>query len=238
MRFKNFFYTSITPLYWKLFPQKKVETAELFSSVELDSCWQLLHAIPHFKDKETQAQLFLNALEELGHGQMFSDESQRLSEKRPPIVMPPRVPILPEKPGVTDLQRFLLFFHLGETAVYEKFRALSQARIDPGMKAVFRKISEDEEEHGSGSIDLMRKLGGLESLTRMKAGILIEQKMNSLVRFANSLHLPLTIILTVVYFTFGLFIFRRMRSRFLLAREKQLEIFHEQTSRFQSEIRE
>lgn len=233
----NLLTRAFTPLYWKLFPGKKLETAQLFSSVELDSCWQLLQAIPHFKDKETQAQLFLNAVEELGHGQLFEDEAMRMSEKRPAINMPGRVSVLPENPSVTDLQRFLLFFHMGESDVCEKFNALSKADIDPGLREVFRKISEEEVEHGSDSLELIRRQGTLPPLAKMKLAITFEQKKNALIRFANSLHFPLTVILTIIYFVFGLFIFRRMGERFLLHREKQLTIFRDQTEEFQKRIR-
>lgn len=227
----------LTPILWRVFPSRKLKTAQLFSSVEVDSCWQLLQAIPHFRNPEIQFRLFENACEELRHGSWFEDEFTRLSDKRLPLELATRKPVLPESPTEKDLREFLLFFHLGESAVCEKFHALSESDIDPNLKRIFKRISVEETQHGSGCLDLIGNVPENE-LKSSARRLWWKQKKDDLIRIMSKVQLPLQVLLTAIYFLSGLFLRRQMRSRFFMNRDDQLAIFQEQVRNFEEELRQ
>lgn len=226
----------LTPILWRVFPSRKVKTAQLFSSVEVDSCWQLLQAIPHFKNPDIQARLFENACEELRHGSWFEEEFTRLSEKRLPLELATRKPVLPDHPAEKDLREFLLFFHLGESAVCEKFQALAESDIDPNLKRIFKQISVEETQHGGGCLELIGHVPENE-LKSSARKLWWNQKKVDMIRIMSKVQLPLQILLTAIYFISGLFLRRQMRSRFFMNRDNQLSIFQEQVGIFEEELR-
>ena len=58
---------------WRVFPSKKHEIMRVFEATEDDSAWQLLNGIKMTHNPEAKAELFLQALEESHHAELFRE---------------------------------------------------------------------------------------------------------------------------------------------------------------------
>ncbi|MGZ3725278.1 MAG: ferritin-like domain-containing protein [Pseudobdellovibrio sp.] len=227
----DFFIMNMTGIYWKLFPNKKIQTIQKFSGVEYDSCWQLLTAIPQFDDAYTRSQLFMNALEELRHGQLFEAEFNRLSATRNAVEIAGRKSLLEKNPTEDDFRDFLMFFHVGEEDVCKKFKLLSQLPLEKSLRDVFTEIVNDEALHGSGSLELIRRRGVTDK--EIKRRSLLNwwgNKKDQVYRFFQKIDGPIFVCLTLVYFVFGMFLHKSLKKRFNLSRDEQLVILQKQIS--------
>ena len=231
LNFNNFFTKYLTFYYWKLFPQNKIQTIQKFSSVEYDSCWQLLNAIPKFQDSFTRSQLFKNALEELRHGQLFENEFNRQSITRSAIEIGSRKPLIHENPNEEELRTFLMFFHIGEEDVCRKFKMLSTLPLEPSLQNIFLEIVNDEEIHGAGCYELIRNRGATEDdLKNLEKANWWSNKKEEITRFIKKFDWPIFLGLTTSYYVFGFFIHKSLKNRFNLNRNDQLIILQEQVA--------
>ena len=239
MKFIYYVYVRFfTPLIWKLFANKQQTTIRKFSQIELDSCWQLMQAIPSFKDDKAKAFLFGNALEELSHGKMFEKEYYRNCQKLPAFEIANRKNLLKANPNKSDLCDFLMFFHLGETAVCEKFRWLAEAPLEESLKKTFLKIVSDETGHGSSCLSLIRDQGMSESeIFRMKLINKYLRLKDIVLQFGRRMDTPIFVVLNIFYYVFGVFVSRPLQKRFSMDRSEQLKILQSQVAEHAGSIR-
>ncbi len=215
----------LVSLIWKFFPSKLFFSIHRFSLVEYDSCWQLLNAISNTTNPQVRAHLFLNAVEELKHGQLFEQTLNSLSDQRIVIEIPARRPIVMNQ---SEFENFLIYFHIGETLVYKKFEWLSDICNEP-LKSVLKKISSDERKHGPSMFNLLEETNFSKSHAKFlffknKLFRLSKILIDSLKKFDH----PIYFILGLIYYIAGLFVYRSLKLRFYLDRNEQLKIFEDQ----------
>jgi hypothetical protein len=222
----------LTPLLWRAFPSRRLAALQRFSATELDSGWQLLNALPHFRDPGDQSRLFDQALEEIGHAELFEAELKRQSEGWWAQKVRARKSLIPARPRPEDLRDFLAFFYVGESDSFRGFQALAAAPLGDDLTAVFRTILADEAGHDSDALELLRKSaepGGV-GLPWLVLRQRLRRWKDDLMRALRRTDGPIFASLTVVYFALGGFFFRSLRRRLELPREEQLRLLQDQVA--------
>ncbi|MGZ3704910.1 MAG: ferritin-like domain-containing protein, partial [Bdellovibrionota bacterium] len=210
-----------------------------FSQVEIDSGWQSLHVIPLVPDSRTKKVLFLHALEEFRHGELFDSLCTRLS---PAYLSRPafrRKPMLRGGGGPDALLDFMAGTYVGERDVNEDFRYYSQARVDPEIRAAFSSIMAEEQGHEEEADGyLVRFAGGDRRKVRLR---IWKHSFLRLYRLYTGLlqelgEIPLSILLTGAYFVLGPFLYLPLKRRLFLPKEDQLAIMKAQITSLKTEL--
>ena len=240
MKLRQVIISSAMPLIWRYFPSRKLAALQDFSMIEIDSGWQSLQAIPSVADPTTKKMLFLHAMEEFDHGSRFDRLYGEISDSLPRRPVFRRERMLREGGGKEELLDFLAGAYVGERDVNEDFRYYMHAPIDPRIRAIFASILQEEEGHEGGALEHLERMAGgnrnrirwlvrkhsLKRLYKLYIGML--QKLGEL---------PLSIVLSAVYFLLGPFVFFPLRTRMLLPREEQLAILKRQVVDLRERLR-
>lgn len=220
-----------TPLIWKLFPNRKVQAIFQFSLIEKDSGLQLLQCFHKIEDPEIRADLLQHVLEELFHADLFEELSKDYSSSYINTPVIPREYYLTPDSTRAEIVDFYSYAHVGESDVNEDFAVYSKSSLEKKDKKLFARISADESRHEVGTNDILLKLCQGDKFLYRK--LILKSKLKRLYKqFSAQMKqigvIPLSIILTSLYFLFGPFIFLYCRKRLTLSAEDQLEIFKHQ----------
>jgi hypothetical protein len=130
-------------LRWKRESGAAEERIRAFEATEDDSAWQLLHACTRIADPSVKARLFLQAMEEAHHAEVFRGLYEESSGKKLRKLQVVRKPIFqPEAPW-----KLFAYCAVGEAAAASRFRHIAEA-LPPGrFREALQKILAEEEGH-------------------------------------------------------------------------------------------
>jgi hypothetical protein len=198
------------PFSWRLFPGRRGEVLQRFSVTEADSAWHFLHALSHVDQPAIRARLFNNALEEAHHAGLFAEAAR--DQARAPVQLPvdERVAIYDPRKG---LQHFYAFVYVGEKDVYDQFDAYAAAIGDPSVKSIFAHLKEDEDGHMQFAEQRLAALGTKQKVVRCQVRSIRRRRfLASWLRgWRRVSDLALTLLLSAIYFLFGVFSFASCR---------------------------
>ncbi len=155
---RHLFIRWLTPVIWRVFPQRKLSALQEFSLIERDSGGQLLSCIPLIADPKLKAHVFQHVLEEVFHGEIFEDLCHSLSSK--PLVTPvkAREDLLSHRQAGDEVIELFSYVHIGEQAVNRDFLQYARARLDKKSRAVFARAGGDEGKHECDTGDILLDL--------------------------------------------------------------------------------
>lgn len=221
----------ITPIVWKLFPSQKISALQDFSLIEKDSGCQLYWCMSLIKDPQIKADLFQHVLEEFCHADLFEDLGKQYSDNYLNTPITSREYSVKPTSTEKEILDFYSYAHVGESEVNNDFLVLGKANVDKKIRNTFTRIGADEDRHVVGTDDILLQLcNGNKSQHNF---LILKSKV---IRFYKQLttysrnfgQYPLGVLLTVVYFVFGPFVFLLVRKRFEMNFYDQLQIFKEQ----------
>ena len=222
----------ITPIVWKLYPERKIAALQEFSTIERDSGCQILWSLELIKDPKNKAILFQHVLEEFFHGEVFEDVSQNMLSTYATKAISNREILVNRKSSEEDVWDFFSYAHVGEEGVNRDFMYYAEADIDKKVAAVFSRVSADEANHIHSTEDILREMTKKKPFRFqyliVKSGLKRKIKqMESAGRFVGDA--LLTLVLGSVYFIFGYFIHKNLRERFLrINKDEVLALLKEQ----------
>ena len=117
-----------------------------------------------------------------------------------------------------EVWEFFAYAHVGEEGVNRDFSYYVDAKIDKKVAAVFARVSSDEANHIVGTEDVLREMTRSKWLrfeylvlkSRIKRNF---KQIEAVTRVVGDA--ALSLVLALVYFSFGVFLARRLRERFL-----------------------
>lgn len=200
-----------------------------FSQTELDSCWQSLRALPHVTDPGLKRGLFLHALEEARHYQLFRALAKKsgFSEER----HFQRNALVSRNPDPEELRAFFAYLHVGEKEVNSDLDVYANLPVDAEARSVFAQIREEEAGHAESSEEFLAKVGAGERgkmrwlLARTKLQRIGKLYGKLMQQVGHVFGLPL---MALVYLLAGPIFFGSARRRFRLSAQEENEIFREQ----------
>lgn len=231
MRARHLLIRLLTPLVWSASEKRKLAALQEFSDTELDSGWQSLHALERVEDPRAKAVLFLHALEEFRHADMFA--ALLGSYSRAPLNHPvfARKAMLADAASRDGLLEFLAQVYVGESEINRDFVAYSRSGVDAPIRELFTRIKKDEEGPEEVGWDLMRRCGD-RSAGELRWLVFKKRAAHAWRRYANATqsvgNLWLSVLLGVVYALVGPFAFLPLRARLALDPRSQLDILREQ----------
>ena len=174
-----------------------------FSDVEADSAWQYMQAIQFADNPQLRLTLFNNVLEERNHADIFFQLHQTFktanvsgnSKRRQPLIN-----------SVEEISDFLAVVHVGESSVHEKFVRYANKAQNKKISEAFQRISEDEEGHGSETLDHLKIItGDNKKAGRKVAKAKIKQHIETFGRHSTKIgDVIFSSLLALVFFAFGL----------------------------------
>ncbi len=164
--FRNLVIRSLLPLTWRRSPRWLAAGLQQFSVTEMDSAWQILHAMREVSDPVTRAKMFQHALEEVHHSAEFDRVSKQFTPVPPPKMRPVRIPIYDEEAGSSAMVDFLAFAHVGESDVFYQFSSYAAAIGNDRASEVFEEAKRDERGHASLTLALLRDVAPNKSTVR------------------------------------------------------------------------
>ena len=210
---------------WKFFPKRKVKALQEFSTIEKDSGCQLLWSLELTRDPKDRAFIFQHVLEEFFHAEVFEDISQFYATSYLPKIVSAREILVDKKSTPEQVWDFFSYAHVGEEGVNRDFTYYAKANLDKKIAAVFLRVSIDEANHIHGTKEI------LESMTKdrrffsdwliLKSTVKRKIKqIQSSTRFIGDG--VLSLILLSIYFIFGYFVHKILRTRFLEMNQKEV----------------
>jgi hypothetical protein len=128
---------------WKS-PERVAQTLLRFSSTEIDSAWQNIHALNHgVSDPALRAQMLDHILEELHHASMLKNLSKRYSKQSAWLPLLERDPIYKGESPEKALENFFVYEAVGEHAVEKQFETYASASPYQDVRALFLRLLED-----------------------------------------------------------------------------------------------
>lgn len=237
MLFRRLLIRFFTPLAWRLSPGRKCGALQEFSTIEKDSGCQLLSAIDRVHDPKIQATLFQHVLEEFHHADLFERACQAYATAPLETPVITRDALLDPEPGPNDLLDFVSYVHVGESAVNGDFGAYAKAPIDARIRGVFAAVRTDEEGHEESSFDLLSALAQ-GSKTRLRWALLKSRAKRSWRSYVLMMRgvgeLPLTVLLSALYFLAGPLVAGALRRRLDISKEEHLKILRLQLDAFKA----
>jgi hypothetical protein len=149
----------------------------------------------------------------------------------------PRQELLTHETTDAEFVDFMSYVHIGELAVNRDFAVYSQAKLPGQIRTVFGRAGMDEGQHEMDTGDIvLGLLGGDRAKYRWKlfrASVLRGWRvyLDTMNRVGG---VPLTIMLSAIYFAFGWIAAPSLRRRLTLASNEQLQVFKHQVQEFES----
>jgi hypothetical protein len=230
---RRLFIRFVTPLLWKLSPDRRLQAIQEFSLIEKDSGQQIVAAMDFISDPRARASLFQHFLEELHHADLFAGALSEISSLPVPETMITRAPLLPE--GVTGGKEAILaslaYFYAGERDINRDFGAYARGNAGSHLAEVFERVSLDEGRHEQDMIGLLAKASGSERSETARAVLYasLKRKWRTYVALMRKIgELQLHVVLSAVYFVLGGFFQFSLKRRLGMSGNQQLELFREQ----------
>ncbi len=235
----HFFIKFITPLIWKLFPQRKINAITRFSMIEKDSAVQLLECIRFTKDPKIQADLFQHVLEEFNHADLFESLAMSYSDKHLNLSIPSRENVITDTTTMEDFLKFYAYVHTGESDVNEDFELYAHASDDQLLRKIFLRVAMDETRHTVGTdkilVDLCdgntRKARQLEIYSKIRR----QYKMYT-IAMKNIGQVVFNFYMAVLYFLIGPFVFQTARKQFRWNKREHLQFMQDQIAEAKNKI--
>jgi hypothetical protein len=186
---------------WKNSPARISKRIQSFEATEDDSAWQLLHAASRLKDPRIKAQLFLQAMEEAHHAEIFRALYKQTSGTQLTKVSVERKPIYYGQ----EAWKLFAFFAVGEKSAARRFRSIADQLEDGPFRTSLTKILEEEEGH-------VEMANELTSVTGQSAKAIRQELMLVKLRRAGEAWLRLgrhltsiisRVLLNIAYYTIG-----------------------------------
>jgi hypothetical protein len=202
------------PFVWRLNPDRKAAALGEFATTEMDSAWQSIWALRHTADPKLRAQLFQHALEEIDHSGQF-DRVFRAHSRTPSSSAPfERKVLFDAAKGERAAIEFFAYECIGETDIRDEFQTYAAAAPDADVKAVFLSVERDELGHAAYTNHVLTGLVADDPRRRRRA--LWRARGRRLyegwLRFGRKLgEIPTSVLLGVLYFAFGPFLWLRCR---------------------------
>lgn len=201
--------------------------------IEKDSGCQLLGAMDRVHDARVKAQLFQHVLEEFHHADLFERACAAYSNAPLEIPVITRQALV-EGDGPQAVVDFVSYVHVGESAVNADFEAYAKSSVDPRIQGVFKAVRMDEANHEEDSMELLESIAGGKG-SRLRWSLLksrAKRGWRSYVLVMRGIgEIPLAVLLSILYFVAGPFVFKTLQRRLELAREEQLKILLVQLER-------
>jgi hypothetical protein len=216
---------------WHFSEKRKLAALQEFSDTELDSGWQSLYTLSKIDDPKTKAELFEHCLDEFYHADLFGNLLKSYASS--PLNRPTfsREAILSSKIDKRAVLAFLVKVYVGESEINRDFVAYARAHVDEPIRQLFRQIKRDEEGHEEVSWDLMLRYADGKAW-KLRWLIFRETLAHAYKRYVKASQaigdFMLALMLSLIYFLAGLFVFGPLRKRLSLDRATQLEILREQ----------
>lgn len=228
---RRFIIRTLTPLVWRFSNKQKANAIMEFSAIEKDSGCQLLQCTLLIEDPKIKAGLFQHVLEEFFHAELFEDLAYSYSDKYFVSTIKPREYLVTTNSKSDEVVEAYAYAHIGELDVNQDFSIYGKGRFEKKIKNTFLRVAADEERHVDSTDDLLIKLINADktkyNLLVWKSSLKIKyKKFVSMMMFIGELNL--SIILSIFYFVFGVFLFKEAKSRFSVSSEDQLQMFKEQ----------
>lgn len=224
----------VTPVVWRLSPERKARALQEFSLIEKDSGCQLLAAISHVDDPRVKAQLFQHVLEEFHHADLFDRAAKSCADGPLEVPVITRDELIDPKAGPDGLLDFVSYVHAGESAVNADFAHYAAYAPDRLLRGVFTAVRADEAGHEAGTSELLLAVAGGDGHKARRA-VLFSRLKRAWRSYALSMRsvgeLPLSVLLTALYFVSGPFVRGALRRRLALGRPEQLRLLREQLER-------
>jgi len=205
MFFRKLAIRALFPITWRPSPRRRARGLQRFAVTELDSAWQILHALDAVDEPKLRAKMLQHALEELHHAAEFDRVSRGLVPAQPPRPFMERAPIFdPDAPGGA-LAAFAAYAHVGEVDVFDQFSAYAAGIGDGEARGVFREARLDERGHAGMTWDILVEATGDERAARRLVWRTRGRRAyEAWLRFSKSIGEVTTgLLLTVLYAIFG-----------------------------------
>lgn len=137
----------LLPLTWRPFAKFRAARLARFGVTELDSAWQILHALDALDDPGTRCRVLQHALEEMHHASEFARVSRLPHPSVPPTPTPERHAIFRREQGTQGLIAYAAYACVGEEDVLAQFDAYASGVGDKDAEQVFREARLDEHGH-------------------------------------------------------------------------------------------
>lgn len=137
----------LLPLTWRPFAKFRAARLARFGVTELDSAWQILHALDSMDDPATRCRVLQHALEEMHHASEFARVSQLTCAVLPPRLTPERQPIFRREKAEVGMVAYAAYACVGEEDVLAQFDAYAAGLGDGEAAGVFREARLDEHGH-------------------------------------------------------------------------------------------
>lgn len=138
------------------------ERIKTFEATEDDSAWQLLHACTKIEAPKMRAKLFLQAMEEMHHAEVFRALYKQTSGKTLDKIKVPRKALFQSQ----EPWKLLAYCAIGESSAARRFRHIAE-HLDAGpFQTSLQKILEEEEGHIELANHLVEDTGASASQVR------------------------------------------------------------------------
>lgn len=228
---RQFLIKNITPIVWRLSPNRKIQALQEFSLIEKDSGNQLFHCINLIKDPQIKAELFQHVLEEFCHADLFESLVREYSAHYLNVSIIPREYFLKSNADIEKIVEFYSYAHVGESDVSKDFLIYGRSAFDNKIKKTFARIGADENRHEVGTGDILLKLCANKKSVYFKYIFKshLKRKWKQLEAQLKSLgQFQLTLILSMIYFILGPFIYKNLKKGLDGSSNSQLNILKSQ----------
>lgn len=234
----------LTPWIWRAHPRRKAEALQRFALIEKDSACQILGAVPLISDPEVKAGLFQHVLEEFHHADLFEDTCRKFSSahlNQPVITRDILVADTDGKPSDPEALKFFSYVHVGEREVNDDFSHYARAPLDKEITTVFKRVRADEAHHEKDSLELLRRFAGGND-RQVGSALFKSGWLRGWRAYANAMRavgeVPLTILLSGLYYISGLFLAPAFRGRLRMGKTDQIELLRRQQADSEKACRE
>jgi hypothetical protein len=221
----------ITPIIWKYFPKRKLSSIQKFSYTEKDSGCRLLQYLVLIKDPAIKKELFQHVLEEFYHADLFSDLSKELSNEFTNLSIPPREYQVTEDSAYEELLSAYAYAHIGESSINKDFSAYNNKNFTRNIRAVFARVASDELNHAESTDEIFVNMCNydLPKAKKIYFKAKIKRIFSQYSAFMKQVgEFQLNIILKIIYYLFGTFIYKNLQKRLSFSAKDQLEILKSQ----------
>lgn len=238
--FQRLVISRISPLVWKWFPARKVHALRRFAAIERDSAFRFLQYTPHMYSVPNRVDMFIHALEEFHHADLFENQVDKLDRNYVPHSISGRKFVITESSSAEEIAKAYGYAHIGETYINKNFFAYNNPRMPSDLRNLFSKIAKDELRHAHATDRILMSLCDQNKksyetiVNNAKWKRRYEEYANFMTKFGQ---VDLKIIFAFTYFVFGALSVSSLRRRFRLDRTEQLEIFKSQVIDANSKFR-
>jgi hypothetical protein len=211
---KNLFIKSFTNIIWRIFPKIRLNAYARFAIVEKNSCAQLLRLHQYFNSSEELGLVFNHAVEELTHSKIFKNMAgEQIQYSSDDIATDP---LINNHNINKNFIAKLAYISISEDSVNHNFDSYQQTLQSKLEKNNFKKAQKEEEEHAIYTRRLLRKycIENKYNYSWVLFKAYYHRYINNYIHYTQKIgEVFLYLILSIVYFTLGLFSFNESKHR-------------------------